>query len=293
MFVLYTFFPYFIYLIFNICNESIKYSSFFLKINKFHSNILDLFNIYREYLFDNETTIQDMTPFEFLTQSELLSYETISDELRTIQTFLNENIPIDDEINSALSQNLCSYSLTGYFKTVEECEKKVGSIINYDFLIITTNFIQKIRNLKNIVKYKYKTENIIGNLTNYELNIWRTWNNDIQPDGSRNFEFKLNLFNNETLHSYVNLLFVNYFIPFIDKFRKIILNRLSIEGHEIKMIVIFFTFIFLLVLNFVFYLHPRVNYLSDFIYKTKNLLSLIPMAILTDQRNIKSLLKIS
>jgi hypothetical protein len=92
MFVLYTFFPYFIYLIFNICNESIKYSSFFLKINKFHSNILDLFNIYREYLFDNETTIQDMTPFEFLTQSELLSYETISDELRTIQTFLNENI---------------------------------------------------------------------------------------------------------------------------------------------------------------------------------------------------------
>ena len=263
-----------------------------MTINKFHSNILDLFNVYREYLFDNQTTIQGMNPYEFLTQSELLSYETITNDVRTIQAFLNETITLDDEIEHLLSLNLCSFSLTGYFKTIEECKEKIGNIINYDFLIFTTNFIQKIRNLKNIVKYKYETENIIGNLTNYELDVWRTWNNDIQPDGTRNFEFKLNLFNNETLHSYVNIEFVNIFIPYIDKFRKIVLNRISIEGYEVRIIVIFITFIFLLFLNFVFYLRPRVNYLSDFIYKTKKMLSLIPMEILTDQRNIKSLLKL-
>ena len=293
MLVLFSFFPYFIYYIYNISIKSIYYSSFFLTINKFHSNILDLFNVYREYLFDNQTTIQGMNPYEFLTQSELLSYETITNDVRTIQAFLNETITLDDEIEHLLSLNLCSFSLTGYFKTIEECKEKMGNIINYDFLIITTNFIQKIRNLKNIVKYKYETENIIGNLTNYELDVWRTWNNDIQPDGTRNFEFKLNLFNNETLHSYVNIEFVNIFIPYIDKFRKIVLNRISIEGYEVRIIVIFITFIFLLFLNFVFYLRPRVNYLSDFIYKTKNMLTLIPMEILTDQNNIKSLLKLT
>ena len=293
MVILYSFFPFFINYIYNICKKSIYYSEFFLRINKFHSSILDLFNVYREYLFDNQTAIQNMNSFEFLTQSELLSYETISDDVRTIQTFLQENIIINDEIAHLLTLNLCSYSLTGYFKTVEDCKEKVGNIINYDFLIITTNFIQKIRSLKNIVKYKYETENIKGNLTSYELDVWRTWNNDIQPDGTRNFEFKLNLFNNETLHSYVNIVFINIFVPYIDKYRKIILNQLSIEGYEFKIIIIFITIIFLLVLNFMFYLLPRVNYLSDFIYKTKNMLSLIPMTILTDQSNIKSLLKLN
>jgi len=291
-FILYSFFPFFIYYIFNICQKSIAYSSFFLRCNQFHSNILDLFNVYREYIFDNQSIIQEMSPFEFLTQSELLSYETITDDTRIIQTFLQENIIINDEINYLLTLDLCEYSLTGYFKTVKECKDKIGNIINYDFLIITTNFIQKIRSLKNIVKFKFEKENIKGNLTNYELDIWSTWNNDIQPDGNRNFEFKLNLFNNETLHSSVNLIFINIFIPYIDTNRKVILNQLSIEGYQGRMIVIFITFISLVILNFIFYLLPRVNYLSDFIYKTKNMLSLIPMVILTDQRNIKTLLKL-
>jgi hypothetical protein len=264
-----------------------------LGINKVDSYILDLFNVYREYLFDNQTTIQGMSPFEFLTQSEFLSYNTISNNIREMQTFLNENIAVDNELGYLFSLNLCSYSLTGYLKTVEECKDKIGNIINYDFIIIITNFIQKIRNLKNIVQYKYEKENIIGNLTNYELDVWRTWNNDIQPDGSRKFEFKLNLFNNETLHSYVNLVFVNIFVPYIDKFRKIILNRYSIQGYGSKMLLIFILFIFSLLVIFIFYLLPRINYLSDFIYKTKNMLSLIPMVILTDQNNIKSLLKLT
>ena len=293
MLILYSFFPYFIYYIYNICNKSIKYSSFFMRFNKFHSNILDLFNVYREYLFDNQSSVQEMSPFEFLTQAELLSYETITDDIRSLQIFLNESIIIDDELSYFLSLDLCLYSLTGYFKTVEECKDKIGKIINYDIMIIITNFIQKIRSLKNIVKYKYDKDDIRGNLTNYDVDVWSTWNNDIQPDGSRNFEFKLNLFNNETLHSYANLVFVNIFIPYIDKYRKIIINRLSIEGYEGKILLIFMIFIILLLLIFSFYLRPRVNYLSDFIYKTKNMLSLIPMAILTDQSNIKSLLKLT
>jgi hypothetical protein len=264
-----------------------------MRINTFHSYILDLFNVYREYLFDNQTTIQDMSPFEFLTQSELLSYETISDDIRETQTFLMKNIVIDNELIYLLSRDKCSYSLTGYFKTVKECKNRMGNIINYEFDIITTNFFQKIRGLRYIVKYKLEKENILGNLTNYDLDVWSTWNNDIQPEGSRNFEFKLNIFNNETLHSYVNLLFINIFLPYIDTYRKIIFSRLSIEGYEGKIIIIFIPFILLLILIFIFYLLPRVNYLSDFIYKTKNMLTLIPMVILTDQGNIKSLLKLT
>ena len=168
-----------------------------------------------------------------------------------------------------------------------------GSILNYDFTIVFTNFIQNIRNVKNIVIYKHETEYIYGDLIEYDIDLWNTWDNKTYPkEGNKKSMFKLNLFNNDTLHSEMNLMFINILLPYIDENRKHILKRLSIEGLGNKFLLSFFLFLIsTFIINF-FFLLSMIRYLNNFIYKTKNMLLLIPMSILTSQSNIKSLLKV-
>ena len=293
IFILYFFFPFFFYNIYNIINLALKYSSFFTRLNGFHSNILDSFNVYREYLFDNQSIVQNMNPLDLLAKSELMAYDTITDDVREINNFLQQNIQMNEEVINLLARDLCSYTLTDYFQSDDDCKVAFGKILDYDFIIFATNFIQKIRSLKNVVKYKHDTELIVGNLTRYRVDIWKTWN-DVQMNGTdKKYTFTLNLFNNETIHSNMNLIFLNIFIPFIDTNRKIVLDNILILGFENRLLLIFSIFLLLLFLIFLCYLFPKINSLSDFIYKTKNMLSLIPMTILTSQNNIKSLLKLS
>ena len=293
MLILYILFPYFFYNIYNVINLALKYSTFFSRLNGFHSNILDSFNIYREYLFDNESIVQNMNPLELLVRSELIAYDTITDDVRVITDFLGNYIQMTEEIVKLNTRNLCSYTLTDYFQSIDDCKVAFGKILDYNFNIFATNFIQKIRNLKNVVKYKHETEFIIGNLTKYEIDEWKTWKEKQINGTGKKYLFTLDLFNNETIHSNLNLIFLNIFIPFIDENRKAILDNVLILGFQNKLLLIFSIFILLLLLIFLCYLFPKINSLSDFIYKTKNMLSLIPMTILTSQSNIRSLLKLS
>ena len=45
--------------------------------------------------------------------------------------------------------------------------------------------------------------------------------------------FRLDLYNNETLHAHLDLIFVNIILPFIDIIRKIIIPHLTIEGKTL------------------------------------------------------------
>ena len=292
MLILYALFPYFFYNIFRIINLALDYSSFFTRLNSFHSNILDAFNIYREYLFDNQSIVQSMNPFELLAKSEIIAYNTITDDVRMISNFLSEHIQMNDEVINLLRKDICEYTLTDFFQSINDCKVVFGKILNYDFIIYASNFIQKIRSLKNVVKFKHDTEFIYGNLTKYEVDEWKTWEKSWNGTDKKS-SFTLDLFNNETLHSELNLFFLNIFVPFINENRKTVLDNILILGFENKLLLIFSLFLLLMFLIFICYLLPKINSLSDFIYKTKNMLSLIPMIILTSQSNIRSLLKLS
>ena len=92
IFILITYctFPYGFYFLYNLSNKSISYSTFFLKLYDFHANILDLFNIYREFLFDNQSIIENMTPFDSLKRLEEISYDIITEEFRIVNVFLSD-----------------------------------------------------------------------------------------------------------------------------------------------------------------------------------------------------------
>jgi hypothetical protein len=287
MALLYSFFPYNCITLYNISTKSIVYSEFFAKLNEFHSNILNFYNTYREFLFNNQSIIQDVLPFNFLVISETKTYDSITDDQKFISSFLNKYLDFDETMINLLSKDLCSFTMTDYFESHEQCLKKFKNLLKYDFTIFFTNFVQNIRNLKNIVKYWHKSKNIYGNLNIYNVESWKS----SKPD--ENGYFRLKLFNEEIIHSEVNLMFISIILPYIDECRKEILKRLNLEKFGSCFFVYFSLFIVCVILLYFLYLLPRIRYLTNFIYKTKNMLSLIPMTILASQSNIKSLLKLN
>ena len=287
MAILYCFFPYTCITLYNISNKSIIYSDFFSKLNEFHSNIIDFYNIYREFLFNNQSKILDMIPFDCLVNSETKTYDSITDDQKFIADFLNKYLDFDEEINNMLSKDLCSFTMTDYFDTHEQCLEKFGNLLSYDFTIFFTLFIQNIRNLKNIVKFWQETKNIYGDLRKYDVESWKS---SKPVEGGY---FRLNLFNEKIIHSDVNLIFINIVLPYIDENRRQILKRLTLEKFGSYFVVYFALFIVCIILLYFSYLMPKIRYLTNFIYKTKNMLSLIPMTILAAQSNIKSLLKLN
>ena len=288
MAILYSFFPYSCVTLYNISNKSIIYSDFFSKLNGFHSNFIEFFNVYREFLFNNQSKILDMIPFDYLVNSETKTYDSITDDQKFISDFLNKYLDFDEEIINLLSKDLCSFTMTDYFDTHEQCLKKFGNLLDYDFTIFFTFFFQNIRNLKNIAKFWHETKNIYGDLRVYDVESWKS----SKPDDDEGY-FRLKLFNEKIIHTEVNLMFINIILPYIDENRRKILKRFTLEKFGSYFIVYFSLFIVCIILLYFSYLLPKIRYLTNFIYKTKNMLSLIPMTYLAAQSNIKSLLKLN
>ena len=291
---MYIFYPYNGYLLFNISKNSIDYSAFILKMNNFHNNIIEVFNMYREYLFNNSTSFDAIALIEDIRTMESEIFEDISEEVKEIENFISTNIPMDDKLTSVLNKHLCSYIITDYFNSPEECKEKYKNVINYDFTVFASNFMQNLRNVKNIARYKQETENIIGNLKTYTIDLWRNWDiKEISKKAKKETSFRLNLFNDDIIHSNFNVMIINIFIPYLDENRKEIIKRLSLKGKVQYFILNSFLIIFIIGIIYIVYLLPMIRYLNNFIYRTKNMLLFIPMSILTSQSNIKSLLNLT
>ena len=112
---------------------------------------------------------------------------------------------------------------------------------------------------------------------------------------SENNIFRMKVFNMEQTHYWLNIFFLNIILQYIDKERELsfdLIDKSSTNCHQVYVIaIIVYIVIFLLI--FFFYWIPMINTLNVEIYKTKNMLSIIPVQILSSQPNIRELLNIS
>ena len=127
--------------------------------------------------------------------------------------------------------------------------------------------MQNLRNAKNIARYKQETEYIIGDLQTYAIDLWKTWDiKEISKETKKEVSFRLNLFNNDIIHSNFNVMIINIFIPYLDENRKEIIKRLSLEGQTQYFILNSFLIIFLVSSIYIVYLLPMIRYLNNFIH---------------------------
>ena len=279
----------------NLEQTTILISRYFYKVQNFHSKIIDIFIAYRQYIFDDSVIIYNMLPFDYLEYIEKDSYENLSDDIEFINEFLKTYLSDDKEVHNMLNQSFCNYNFTDKFSSYEDCKQKLGQIFNYDFSIIAANFIEELRINKFLLKYLLSTGIIKGSLKDYNQTKWL--NDPEIPKKDENYRgenvFRLDIYNNETLHAHLDLIFVNIILPYIDINRKYILPKLSIDNRDFYLYLTSVFYGIIVVLIFFVYLLLKIRFINRHIYKTKNMLTLIPINILASQKNIKQLLNLS
>ena len=291
----------FIYFIFNciffinIVNKAISISQYLYRSQDFHSYMIDIFIIYRQYIFDNTVMMYKMYPFDYLRKIEEDSYETLTEDTKLINEFIINFLSNDEKVQNHLKKSYCLYNETFKFNSTKECQDKFGQILKYDFSIIATHFIEEIRINRYIVKYLLNLGILRGSLNDYDEEIWLK--DETIPKVGENYTgeniFRLDLYNNETIHAHLDLIFVNIILPHIEINRQIIIPHLSIDGTEIYLNVTSVFYLIFIFLIYIIYLLLMIKSINIYIYKTKNMLTLIPLHILSSQNNIKKMLHLS
>ena len=102
--------------------------------------MIDMFNVYREYLFDNETMISNLTQLEYMRKIEDQIYDSIWESNLKTNIFIEKLLASHNELIEKLVQPFCSYFETDYFNSMEECSEKFGIFVNYNFDIFANYF---------------------------------------------------------------------------------------------------------------------------------------------------------
>jgi hypothetical protein len=277
-----------IYII-NASANSIFTSNVFKRLQHIHLGLIDIFNVYREFLFDNQSIVNEISPFEYMSFVEKEEIPKISIDYKylisTSQKWLNQT--------DFLKDTLCGFYINDFFDSTVQCEEYIGLITKYNFIYLSNYFLEEIKINKNLVKYKLKYEKVLGNLTEYNPDDYI--NNNLIPRAEDTPDdrtlFRLDLFNNETLHFNLNIIFFSIILPYIQSKRKIYFNFISsFEVYLSTISSIFFVFV---TGSIFFYFIPIINIINSIIYKTKNMLSIIPLCILSSQKSALSLFNIS
>ena len=276
---------------------SINISNFFYHLQHYHLTIIEYYNVFREYLFDNGSIILNQTPYENLCRIEKDIYSHWTDDVNNITYYTNILIN-NKEIKNKLNKSLCSYNMTDYFKSEEDCIKNLGNGYNQDIDTFVYGFADELRIKKNIIRVISDIGMIIGNLTEYEVDTWydkyyQLFNDETREDLTIKIRFRLELFNDGYFHTISNLYFINVILPCLNGNRKIIFENLTIVGKQNVFYLLITILLALFISIYLFYWAPMLKNLSKIIYETKSMLKIIPMHILMADLNIKNLLHIS
>ena len=277
----------------------INISKFYFHLMQFHLNIIEYYNVYREYLFDENFIISNLTPYEKLKQNEKSIFGNWSNDVNNI-TYYIKTLINNNDLKKSLNRSLCSYiNTTDYFKSENDCLKGIGNSFEQDIYSFCYGFIDEIRIKKHIIKFILELNLIIGNLTEYETETWHDkyyeiLNKEKSEDYLNKTSFRLDLFNNEYLHSSSNIIFINIILPYFNEERKIIFGYLTIKGKQTIYYILFSVSAAGLLALYLFYWIPMLSRLNKIIYETKNMLKLIPIHILISDNNIdiKNILQI-
>ncbi len=109
------------------------------------------------------------------------------------------------------------------------------------------------------------------------------------------FLYRLEIFNQEPSHTNLNIKFINVILPYVLNQRTVCVDSIqeSIKGGYIIYIVLISIFAAIITFIFAAYWIPMIRVLNMEIYKTKNMLTIIPVQILASLPNIRELLNIS
>ena len=264
-------------------------------MQNYHNNILELFNSFREYLFDDNHIISGLPTYEYLLKKEKTIYISNTEDINFL-TVLSKYIKgLDQKFLILQEKGFCS-SYIAYFNSQDECKGFIGGengIISLGFHLLINSFMEEVRNARNLMTLFLDEKIIVGNLSA----IMDYTDNDetFGIDVNKTLIFRMKVFNLEQIHKRLNIIFLNIILQYINQERDITIETTyeSLINTYMPFIILIIVYIVILLLIFFFYWIPMIQTRNIEIYKTKNMLSIIPVKILASQPNIRELLDIS
>jgi hypothetical protein len=263
-------------------------------MQNYHNNVIELFNGYREFLFDENTIIMGLPSYEYLIKKEEEIYTKSIEDIYNLNLKSNKLDDIDKELQEI---ELCTINNTSFFKDQEECETYMGGkegIINFGFDILINYFIEEIRMRRNYVHKLIENNTLVGNLSN--ITDLQYWNESyLGLDINNSLIFRYNIFSDLHVNIKLNKIYINIIYQYIDRERELILNSVEKKINQGQLIYVILIgchccFIFMSIL---FFWIPKIRFMNTEIFQTKNMLSIIPVQILASLPNIRKLLNIS
>ena len=291
----------FLYLVIVFCTylfltkKFVKSGTYILYMQSYHNNIIELFNSFREYLFDENTIIYGLPVYEYLLKKEEDFYSSNTEAINYLTILSRDISGLYSSYLTLQEIGFCGHYIT-YFKNTEECEVFLGGkggIINLGFHTLINSFIEEIRIARNDMKSLLDKNILVGNLSVFtDTNFNDT---SLGLDKNETLKFRMIVFNLESLNSRLNIIFLNIILQYIDKERNLTIYAIDnfVTSGHILYVIILIIYIILFLILFIFYWIPNIRRMNIEIYKTKNMLSIIPVQILAAQPDINELLNIS
>jgi len=263
------------------------HSKFIFHLQRIQNNVIDYFNIYREFLFDQNCLIYGHNIEEYCSNKLEEIFITKGKDtyiINHIENYFKQYKEINLKYNQ---RSLCSRIENNFFNSEEECEDFLQGQIKYGYQVASFTLIDLIRIGFNYVKYFFEVKkNIVGNLTEYGINDYENITDD-------QF-FRLYLFNNDSTHSNINILFAQTLLPYYNEMiniTSITITTLVSNSYSVY-IIYMISYISLNVILFLIVGIPFIKNMNSVIYKAKKILGIIPIHILSTLTNIKKILNI-
>jgi hypothetical protein len=268
-------------------NDIVKYSKFIFHLQRSHNNIIELFNGYREYLFDEKTIIDNYDSEEFLKIKLDEIYNTIGNDNNIINSTYSDIKDYKKIYIKFNRESLCTRMGENYFESELDCENFLEGQIKYGYQITAFTFVDLIRIGTNFIKYYFKKEiSIVGNLTEYGITEYKNI--------SDNQKFRLYLFNNKTTHDNINVIFYHLLLPYYsDIINETSANIINITNNAQSLyLIIMICYVSITIVFALSMWVPFVFELNSLLNKSKKILRIIPIHILSTLTNIKKILNL-
>ena len=180
-----------------------------------------------------------------------------------------------------------------YFLNIEECINFENGGTQYGYIIMNSYLVEEIRFIKDIYPVYINTSKPMNNLT-------LTGIDDYVKKSILN-EKELLYYSNDPIIFFnvqsvvnLNIMMQSITIPFFINIKQLtidVMEKFSEQAY-LKFVIAVILYISIIFLAFIFIWIPFIRSLNSIIYKTKNMLSIIPKEVLASLSNIEKLLGI-
>ena len=254
-----------------------------------------IFNCLREYLFDVNSTVR-LIDSKTLLSKDLEDIYILRKKTHSYMSDHRKELPNNfyHKYSLSNSKSPCDYISNEYFENKEECLNYLNGATKFGYFLMNSYFLEEIRFAKDISLIIIDTSKPMNNLTLTGTDLGKSlWPTDSEESKAYIKNDPINCFNYATsqeLNIVMNNLYISYFISL----KQITIDAISkyLNDDYFKFVIMLSIYLCVIFVIFLLIWVPFVKNLNSIIYKTKNMLRIIPKEVLASISNIDKLLNI-